>query len=422
MLVNDRVLVSQPPQEPVQDVVFKGLRVFAALTSELVREHVARVIGEIDGVELEVTCEDGASLRAAMARSDMPDALLIETATSEIAAAALKQIRERLDGAPLYICVLTRFPTRAAVISLLREGANDVLSITPSVDELSACLARAGSVRELARAASSNTEVRTIVFLHASGGAGATTIAVNSAVHLQALAAAGNERACLLDMDHQFGTTDLHLDLPVRSQLVDLIKAPERLDRQMFEDLMLNGPGGLRILSAPDIPLPLDALPSRTVESILSIARRQYRYVVIDMPVALTNWTEAVMRHADHVVLVTQINVVALRTARRLLEALREEDVPRAPITIVANRYPAKTGGEHVSIGKAEKALGMPIRAEVPGDYPLVLESQDRGVPAIVLRPRSKFAAAVTSMLADVTGRALVSGKRSGLRLFKLGR
>src|SRR5687768_8139839 len=122
----------QPADEPLQDAVFDGLRVIAVLTSEPVREHISRMIGEIDGVELEVAHEDGAALRAATGRKDMPDALFLESPDREAASLALKQIRTTLDGTHLYICVLIRFPTRSAIITLLREGADDVLSITPT--------------------------------------------------------------------------------------------------------------------------------------------------------------------------------------------------------------------------------------------------------------------------------------------------
>jgi pilus assembly protein CpaE len=242
-------------------------------------------------------------------------------------------------------------------------------------------------------------QVRTIVFLHASGGAGATTLAVNAAVQLRQRLKPEDGQVCLIDLDLQFGDADLHLDLPVRSRVGEIINAPERLDPRMLEDLMIDGPLGIRVLTAPETPAPLDALRPQTVEAILALARRRYRYVVVDMPLALTHWTETVLRAADQIFLVTQINVTALRAARRLLDAVKGDNGNKIPVAVIANRYGGKSSGPKIPLAQAAKALGAPIRVVAPSDYGLLVESLDQGVPASMLRPSAKFCASVAGAL-----------------------
>ena len=155
---------------------------------------------------------------------------------------------------------------------LLREGANDVLPHMLSELDLSRCIAHASNASVL-EPDPTERETRTIVFLHAAGGAGATTLAVNSAIELKKRVGETGE-VCILDLDFQFGDTDLHLDLPARSSLTDLVNSPERLDQRMLEDLMVQGPLGIRTLTAPDMPVPLEILSADTIDRVMSVARR----------------------------------------------------------------------------------------------------------------------------------------------------
>jgi pilus assembly protein CpaE len=259
---------------------------------------------------------------------------------------------------------------------------------------------------------------RTIVFAHASGGAGATTLAVNTALHLARKPGSG--KVCLLDLDFQFGTVDLHFNLPASSQIADLAVQPERLDDQLFEDMLVDGPEGIRVLTSPASVLPLDIFGVKLIESLLDIAGRHYGTVVIDLPVALAGWVGPVFEHADQVFLVTQVNVIALRTARALLDALDIEGLGRNHIAVVASRYPASGYGARITLDRAREVLGVPVRGRIPSDYPSIVESLDYGVPAAISAPHSRYTRAVASLL-DSLERDESAGK-SGRGLFRLWR
>ena len=55
-------------------------------------------------------------------------------------------------------------------------------------------------------------------------------------------------------------------------------------DDAAVSDNVIRHPSGLDLMIASDKLHPLDALPIRTLESLLSILRRRYRYIVIDVP------------------------------------------------------------------------------------------------------------------------------------------
>jgi pilus assembly protein CpaE len=205
--------------------------------------------------------------------------------------------------------------------------------------------------------------------------------------------------------------------------MLDLLNSPERLDRRMLDDLMVNAPNGLKVLTSPEAPMPLDGLGASVIDRILSLARRRYRYVVVDMPVALAQWTETALHKADHIFLVTQINVPALRATRRLLDTIRDERVTRAPITIIANRYGGK-GSNRLPLQQAARAIDREIEIVMPNDYQLVMDSLDQGVPISTLRPNSKLSKAVAEMIEAIVGARVESGKASGIigSIARLGR
>lgn len=256
-----------------------------------------------------------------------------------------------------------------------------------------------------------------VVFLHASGGAGATTLAVNSAIMLQQEAAASGASACLVDLDLQFGDVHLQLDLPSQSRLAELVSAPGRLDPRMLQQLMIDGPGGLKVLTADTTPFPLDAMAPETVASILTLARRQHRYVVVDMPVALVQWTATVLRMADRIFLVTQLTVAGVRSTKRLLEMLLESGIDTSRVSVIANRSGGKAGAPALTLGQASKAIGLEIQLAVPNDYAPVIESLDQGVPLALSRPGSKVARGIADALASkVTGES--GARRPAASLF----
>ena len=90
-------------------------------------------------------------------------------------------------------------------------------------------------------------EAQIFTFLPAVGGAGVTTLAVQTAMLLLNSGARGKTATCLVDLDFQHGACADYLDIEPRLNLGEIEPRPERLDRQLLE-VMLSlsrlGPGG----------------------------------------------------------------------------------------------------------------------------------------------------------------------------------
>ncbi|WP_404380127.1 CpaE family protein [Caenispirillum salinarum] len=218
----------------------------------------------------------------------------------------------------------------------------------------------------------------TVAVLKAGGGCGATTVAVHVAA---AFARRANRpRAVgLVDLDMQFGTCGLFLDMPVETSAVEVLRAGRRLDADMLRAAVQHHRSGLDLLGAPDHVVPLDEATPEAVERLAAACRDLWGCTVIDLPSAWTDWTRTVLEQADVVLLVMQMSVPAIHQAARQLETLAAEGLSETPVIGVVNRSARGLFGRSDMVKSAEKTLGIPLTHLIPSDWKAVSAAVDAG-------------------------------------------
>ena len=220
----------------------------------------------------------------------------------------------------------------------------------------------------------------------------------------------------MLDLDPQFGNVALYLDLAYGHGIVDIIRSPSRLDGELLRGAMLQHRSGMHVLTAPDIPMPLEALRPEVIEQIIDVAEREFDYVIIDLPHALTTWTEVVLVRSAAIKLVVQMTVPALRQARRMLDMLQEEGHYALPLAVCLNRYVHKWN-DILGLKDAEKALGRKVDHVVANDFEVVSSAINHGLPAVAIGRRSKFCRHIEEMAeATIASLQAESGDHQQLR------
>jgi len=285
----------------------------------------------------------------------------------------------------------------------LRMGVGDFLSQPLSPDETLEAISRVDQrQKSMISAAPSDSQI--ITFAHASGGMGATTLAVNAATIINEISTRHNQSACLLDLDLQYGGASVHLDLPGYSPVIDMLNKPERLDREMLEGMMMRHSSGLRVLTTPEAPLPVEAINSDIINRLLQIAQTRYPYVVVDMPQTMTLWTDSVFKKSKVIYVVMQLNVPSIRQLSRWFSVLDQEGLSGLPIKVVVNRHTSfgRLRHENISVAQASEALGRKIDYLIPNDYELISQSLDQGMPAASVGASSKFVGQLKTMLHEV--------------------
>jgi pilus assembly protein CpaE len=244
---------------------------------------------------------------------------------------------------------------------------------------------------------------KVVSFLKGGGGVGATTLALQMG-GLLARDKSVACKVCVLDFDLQFGAVGLYLDIHRNVSLSDLIEAPDRIDEALLSGVMAHHASGLDVLRAPDDLLPLDAISTDFVKTLLNLARNTYDYVIIDLPQVWTEWTYVTLSQSDLMMLVTQLHVGGIRQTARQLEAIKMHDLGDIPLKLVLNRY---AGGGFFSdqpdaVRDAEKALDHTFDFKLPNDFELTKTAIDRGLLFSEVKRRSKLEKKLQAMAGDL--------------------
>src|SRR5258706_13723363 len=164
----------------------------------------------------------------------------------------------------------------ATIIELLRAQVRDFLRRPLSTTELRAVLDRLFSRLP---GAAPVAQGRVSAFLSNKGGVGKSTLSVNVAC---GLALRHPDEVLLIDASLQVGTCAMLLDLTPTTSIVDAIRERDRLDRTLLRHLTLRHGSGLRLLAAPPDALEGAEVDDDAISRIVNLARRSFKYVIID--------------------------------------------------------------------------------------------------------------------------------------------
>lgn len=185
---------------------------------------------------------------------------------------------------------------------------------------------------------------RIFAFMGVKGGTGSSTIAQNVAWSL----AQRDRKVLLVDMDLQFGTAALNLDIDSPAGFAEQLGDADRLDEGLLERLLFKRGPNLSVLAGATSSHHAAEPALEVVDRMLDLARATFPFVVLDLPHAWSPWVRRSLLAADEVVLTAAPELASLRNAQCLMDLLREARPNDAKPALVLNQ------------------VGMPRRAEIP--------------------------------------------------------
>jgi pilus assembly protein CpaE len=290
------------------------------------------------------------------------------------------------DGPP--VVVLTDHFDQTVARRMMQMRVADCLQKPISPAELARACAQAARNPQ---ASAGGEEAQIFAFLPAVGGAGVTTLAVQTAMILLNSAKKAKVTTCLVDLDFQHGACADYLDIEPRLNLSEIEPRPERLDRQLLEVMLSYHASGLAVIAAPNCPAEMRSFDPTVVTRLLDLVSANFDYVVFDMPRTWFGWTDNVLLGSNKLFIVGQPTVPGLRQTKQLVTAIRDRLSDAVKPRVIINRFVQRMFGPGLRQSDIEKAIGGPLVSCIPNDYALVREAIDRGVTLEEVKPGNKI-------------------------------
>jgi pilus assembly protein CpaE len=256
------------------------------------------------------------------------------------------------------------------IVAAMRAGAREYLDRGASAENLVEAFARFSSARSKARTSSGRARVITVT--NVKGGAGATTVAVNTAVALQQL----YSEVLLVDFA-PLGHAALHLNVRPTFGLTDALQNLHRIDGSLLEGLMTGCKDGLQLLAGP-VQQPHTAVPTMAdLARLFDLVVAQFKYVVVDCSNRLDDTARMLSDLSNSVLLVAQADVVSLWSAGRIRSFL-EEGTGRDRVRLVLNRYKKIPGFSDEDVFTATNCK---VLWKIPNNHQAVAPAIDKGAP-----------------------------------------
>jgi flagellar biosynthesis protein FlhG len=165
--------------------------------------------------------------------------------------------------------------------------------------------------------------VVTLAVTSGKGGVGKTSIAINLAVALARL----RHRVAILDADFALGNVDVLLGLAPRHHLGHLLAGEKDI-----RDILVEGPGGVRVLPASSGLRELSALSPRQWDRLnagLQELQGELDFLIVDTGAGISNNVIDVLTSVERVMIVTSPEPSAIVDAYALLKVLTLVDPAR---------------------------------------------------------------------------------------------
>ncbi len=215
-----------------------------------------------------------------------------------------------------------------------------------------------------------------VAVMGARGGVGATTVATSLS---WIIAQQRRRKVALLDLDLQFGTVALSLDIEPSRGLREALENAERVDSLFMDRMMTQHSDRLFVLSAEESPDETLLFDFAAIELLLNDLRNKFHYVIVDLPRSASPATLQVLEHATDLILVSDLSLAGMRDTMRTIGFLPTLNAS-CNSTVIASRAGEHKNGE-MPKAEFEKGIGRKVDFVLPFDAKTVAAATNFGQP-----------------------------------------
>lgn len=244
---------------------------------------------------------------------------------------------------------------------------------------------------------------RTIAFVGARGGAGASAVAHNTAYAISERIGANT---VIVDYDLPFGTAGLDFNQDPLSGVADALGQPDRLDATLLDRMMVRCTDKLSLFAAP---ASLDTdwdISTEAFEEVTNQIRATAPFVVLDLPHLWSPWMRRTLISADEVVVVATPDLASLRNAKNMIDLIRQGRPNDAPPRLVLNQV-GVPGRPEIPAKDFGAALGVHPSLIIPFDAKTFGAAANNGQMILDAGAKTKAAEAFQTLAQIVSRREL---------------
>ncbi len=224
-----------------------------------------------------------------------------------------------------------------------------------------------------------------ITVFSSKGGVGKTFVSINLAV---SLGQKTGGKVVLVDLDLDFGSAALSLNIIAPCTIWDLVTEIPGLDLEIMENYLVNHRSGIKLLAVNPQQQGSGAINREDIKTVLEILRSGFDFILLDMPSRISEPLEPAFQAANYLFLVTTPEIAALRNIKSCLNKVNCLKNLSAVTCIILNKADFRS---ELKPGDVEKNLNCRLYGVLPLEQRLASSSLNQGIPVVLLRPRSRI-------------------------------
>lgn len=217
------------------------------------------------------------------------------------------------------------------------------------------------------------------------GGSGGTCVSLNL---VGSLSRAYPGQVLLLDLDFPYSHAALLAGLVPTTCLARMADVPPDAFEEVLLSAVLYHAGGPMILPGALRPEEGDEVTPELINRAISVLRKTFRYIVVDLGVTITDASIALFDLTQHVVMVVAPELSALKSAADAIEIMLQIGTPDDRLSVVLNNRTAKPA---VTRDAVERKLKRKVDVEVAYDGVKPEQAAVDGAILSVTDPKSEI-------------------------------
>jgi len=270
------------------------------------------------------------------------------------------------------------------IVRAMRAGAREFLPKPIIKEDLIQALNKLKE--QVSGSGGESNKCRVITTFSNKGGIGKTAIATNLALELANIT---KEKVALIDLNLQLGDITTFLDINPSFDISYVIQNLSRIDETfLLSTLEKYKETSLYILADPPYLEQAEDITAEQISTLFSVLKQTFSYIVVDTGSNFDGKTITALDNADLILLVTIVNLPAIRNCQRCLDLFNKLGYEKGKTKIVINRF---MENDEIKAEDVEDVLKQKVYWKIPNNYFTIMSAINKGLPVSLINAESNI-------------------------------